>query len=74
MQVSASSGVSTVPAPMSARPRKRSASSRITSTAPGTVMVISNTEMPPASTASAARSASSAEGARTTGTTPISSM
>ena len=41
---------------------------------PGTVMVISKTEMPPASTASAARSASSDDGARTTGTTPISSM
>ena len=46
----------------------------MTAGASGTVIVISKIEMPPASTASAARIASSGEGARTTGTMPTSSM
>ena len=40
---------------------------RMTAGASGTVIVISKIEMPPASTASAARIASSGDGARTTG-------
>src|SRR6266571_3714908 len=47
-------------------------SSRITSRAPGTVMVISTIVMPPSQTASAAIRASRGEDARTTGTMPIS--
>ena len=46
----------------------------MTAGASGTVIVISKIEIPPASTASAARIASSGEGARTTGTMPTSSM
>ena len=42
----------------------------MTAVASGTVIVISKIEMPPASTASAARIASSGDGARTTGTMP----
>jgi len=45
--------------------------SSITFTAPGTVIVISSTEIPPSRIASIARIASSAVVARTTGITPV---
>src|SRR5436305_1321796 len=51
---------------------RRWASSRITDTAFGTVMVISTAGIPPAEMASTARLASSTEEARTTGIIPIS--
>ncbi|MGA8617776.1 MAG: hypothetical protein WB660_04565 [Candidatus Sulfotelmatobacter sp.] len=50
------------------------ASSEITSSAPGTVMVISTIGIPPWQTASAAKRASWEEEARITGTIPIPSI
>ena len=73
MQRRAASASSTVPAPTTARSPSRSTSERMTAVASGTVIVISKIEMPPAITASAARIASSGDGARTTGTMPTSS-
>src|SRR6266851_6827993 len=68
----AASGLSTVPAPMRTSDAQFFTSSRMTSTAPGTVMVISTIGMPPWQTASAATHASPGDDARTTGTIPIS--
>ncbi len=65
---------STVPAPISARAPRRLRSMRITEGASGTVIVTSNTAMPPAKIASQACNASSGEGARITGTRPAASM
>src|SRR6266478_3682539 len=65
---------STVPAPISASETPLFLSSRITSIAPGTVMVISTMGIPPSHTAWAASSASAGDDARTTGTTPISKI
>src|SRR5437667_4054599 len=65
---------STVPAPMSTSEALLLLSSRITSTAPGTVIVISTIGIPPWQTASDAINASREDDARTTGTTPISAI
>src|SRR5205807_1548419 len=67
----AASTLRTVPAPIKTSPELLFVSSRITSTAPGTVMVISTIGIPAWQTASAANRASRADDARTTGTTPI---
>src|SRR5437016_955099 len=66
----AASALRTVPAPTRTSAGLLLASSRITSTAPGTVMVISTIGIPPSQTASDAMRASHADDARTTGTTP----
>src|ERR1700674_3258576 len=68
----AASALSTVPAPTRTSEALFFASSRMTSRAPGTVMVISTMGMPPRRTASAAIRASPGDDARTTGTIPIS--
>src|SRR5580704_8596375 len=68
----AASAFRTVPAPTSISEAAAFASSRITSTAPGTVIVISTMGMPPRQTASAAIRASLGDDARMTGTIPIS--
>ncbi len=70
----AAAAFSTVPAPTSARSPSSRTSARMTSGASGTVMVISKTEMPPAITARAARSARSGVAARITGTIPSSAI
>src|ERR1700678_2762935 len=72
MQRSAVPASSTVPAPISTSEPMLLARWEITSTAPGTVMVISTIGIPPARTASAASIACFADDARTTGTMPIS--
>ena len=66
------SGSRIVPAPSSTLSPYRSATRSMTRIAFGTVMVISATPMPPLMMASAARNASSGEGARTMGTSPTS--
>src|ERR1700689_455736 len=71
---SACSSVVTVPAPTRTLSRYCCATSRITVTALGTVMVISTMGMPPAEIASTARVASSTDVARTTGMIPTSSI
>src|SRR6266403_5840030 len=68
----AASVLRTVPAPMRTPEALFFASSRMTSTAPGTVIVISTMGIPPSQTASAAMRASLGDAARTTGTIPIS--
>src|SRR5262249_33977084 len=62
-----------VPAPANRSPRCL-IRERITSTAPGTVMVISTIGIPPRAIASAARRASSPEAERITGTIPTSTI
>src|SRR6266540_293613 len=61
----------TVPAPIRASAPRRSVSSLMIFMAPGTVIVISRTGMPPARIASTAASASSDDLARTTGMMPM---
>jgi hypothetical protein len=68
-QARAVSASSTVPAPTT-QPGAVLTSSRMISTAPGTVMVSSMTSMPPARSAATSASASSPLEARTTGKTP----
>src|SRR5580658_4456702 len=73
-QFCAACAFNTVPAPIRTSEPQFFTSSRITSSAPGTVIVLSTIGLPPSQTASSARHASRAEPARTTGTIPISRM
>src|SRR5450432_1044227 len=72
MQARAVSGSSTVPAPNTIWSPNLSATFSSARIAPGTVIVISATRIPPRYTASMARMAPSALSVRTTGTMPIS--
>ena len=65
------SALVTLPAPRVIRSPKWAAQRSMTVTAPGTVIVISATGMPPSTSASTARTTLSDDSARTTGTTPI---
>src|SRR5581483_3083275 len=68
------SASSTVPAPTKTWEPADLTTSRISSIAPGTVIVISATGMPPSEMASTASFPSAREDARTTGTIPISTI
>src|SRR5258708_2296550 len=74
MQARAVSASSTVPAPSRTSWPKRFETCSMTPSAPGTVIVISRTVTPPSRIASTTLIASSADGARTTRTRPISAI
>src|SRR5438067_4803946 len=74
MQARAVSASRTVPAPRSTSDPNRRATCSMTPMAPGTVIVISRTGTPPSRIASTTLIASSADCARTTGTSPTSAI